>query len=103
MRSDFWFVHPYADDPAGDAEHAAAFTTSAHGWPPQLRATTAGPPAEPERRGLPGGSPPRPSDLRRIRRHHRVRVAAKGAATVAAAGGVVAAGWWAARVTPLRR
>jgi len=100
VRCDFWFVHPYADDPAGSAEHAAAFVVTADEWPPQLRTATAEPPVDPERPGIPGGLPPRPADLRRIRRHRNVRIAAKATAIVAAVG--IAASWTTRRTAARR-
>jgi hypothetical protein len=95
VRSDFWFVHPYADDPGGTAEHAAALTTSFDEWPPRLRPLGGGASPDPERPGLPGDLPPRPADLRRSRRRRTARITAEATAsflvTAAVAGGVVRA------------
>jgi alkaline phosphatase D len=90
VRSDVWFVHPYDHDPAAQAKRGAAFTTRSRDWPPRFVATTTEPPPEPGRLGLPTGLPRRPSDLQRIRRHRRVRLAAKGTAAVTAVVGAVA-------------
>jgi alkaline phosphatase D len=90
VRADVWFAHPYDQDPAAAAAWAAGFTTTAAGWPPRFVAATAPPPREPSRPDVPGGLPPRPGDLARIRRHRRVRIASKAAAGAAAAIGVAA-------------
>jgi len=57
----------------------------ARDWPPRFIAASSGPSPEPSRPGLPGGLPPRPTDLSTIRRHRRVRIAAKASAAVVAA------------------
>ena len=85
VRSDHWFVRPYDDDPSAGAQHAAAFTSSVDQWPPTLVPASEPPPPDPPRLGLPADLPPRPKELRRIRRRHRVRVAIKPAAIALAA------------------
>ena len=93
VRSDHWFVRPYVDDPDDEAQHAAGFTAAADAWPPTLRATPGPPPAEPVGADVPGGLPPRPADLSRIRRRRRARIAAKAAATATACAGLVVGLW----------
>jgi len=100
VRSDFWFVHPYADDPQRGAEHAAAFRTSRDEWPPRLHRVDDESSDEPARPGLPDGLPPRPADLRRIRRRRRTRITLKAGASIAVAGAALAgaaAGAWSSR------
>ena len=89
VRADFWFVHPYDHDPAGQADRAAGFMTQARDWPPRLVAASSVPPPEPPRPGLPAGLPRRPNDLPKIRRHRRVRIATKATAAVAATAAAV--------------
>ena len=80
VSSHWWFVHPYDDDPATEAEPAGCFTTSRDEWPPRLEvATERG--ADPDRPGLPAGLPARPADLCRIRRRRRIRIGVKAFAT----------------------
>ena len=90
VRADFWFVHPYDEDPAGRADRAAGFTTMARDWPPRFVATSSAPPPEPPRPGLPGRAATAPDPTcPRIRRHRRVRIATKATAAVAAAAAAV--------------
>jgi alkaline phosphatase D len=91
VRADFHFVHPYDDDPGGRSTRAAGFTTRFGDWPPRLAATTSDPPPDPARPQIPGGLPPRPSDLPAVRRRRRIRIAAKSLATTVVAATVVAA------------
>ena len=83
VSSQWWFVHPYDDDPAGAADLAASFTVEHSAWPPDLRPSIPAP-RDPPRPGLPAGLPPRPGDLARIRRRRRVRIGAKALGTAAA-------------------
>jgi alkaline phosphatase D len=79
----WWFVHPYDDDPAERAEPAMALRSDRADWPPRLQPAT---PVvtDPARVGLPEPAPPRPHDLRQLRRRRRVRLAAEGSAMAAA-------------------
>jgi alkaline phosphatase D len=75
-RAEWWFVHPYHDDPAASAELAKAFVTHRADWPPSFD------PSEergddPPRPGLPEPLPGRPDDLRVLRRHRRLRLMAE--------------------------
>jgi alkaline phosphatase D len=78
----WWFVHPYADDPAAQAQHAAAFRTQRADWPPRFERVedVAG---DPERPGLSEPLPARPDDLVRLRRRRAVRLGAEFAAVAA--------------------
>jgi alkaline phosphatase D len=100
VRSDHWFVRPYDDDPSAGARHAAGFTTAVDRWPPALATAPDPPPADPPRAGLPADLPPRPPELRRVRRRHRVRVASKPTVAVAVA---AAASWTALAAWSTRR
>jgi alkaline phosphatase D len=92
VTTTWWFVHPYAEDPARDAVPAMAFRSEHTPWPPTLERV------EPRtddlaRPDLPGGLPPRPADLRRLRWRRRARLATE--ATLAAALVVASATrWW---------
>ena len=56
VTTSWWFVHPYAEQPARDAVHAMAFRSTHRHWPPTLEQVD--PPArEPERPGLPDAAP----------------------------------------------
>jgi alkaline phosphatase D len=94
VTATWWFVHPYADDPGGDAVAAASYRTQRSAWPPDLEPVDAAPvAADPSRPGLPEPLPPRPGDLARLRRRRWVRLGAEVAAlgTAAAAPVVLAA------------
>lgn len=82
VRSHWWFVHPYDEDPAAGAELAASFTTAHRQWPPELR-TSSTSDVDPVRPGLPDALPERPDDLAHIRRRRRARLTAKAAGAVA--------------------
>jgi alkaline phosphatase D len=89
----WWFVHPYATEPAGDAIGAAAFRTEREHWPPRFEPVATGA-DDPARPGLPDPAPPRPDDLGRLRARRRLRLAGEAAAMTAAAAvpiGLVAA------------
>jgi alkaline phosphatase D len=75
----WWFVHPYATDPAQRAIPAAAFRTERNAWPPAFEAVDVAF-EEPERAGLPDALPPRPADLGRLRARRATRLAAETAA-----------------------
>jgi alkaline phosphatase D len=81
VRSHWWFVHPYDDDPAAAAKLAASFTTAHRDWPPGLE-TPSTRDADPVRPGLPEALPQRPDDLRSIRRRRLVRITAKAAGVI---------------------
>jgi alkaline phosphatase D len=82
VTASWWFVDPYADDPAGRTVPAAAFRSERAPWPPGFHRVE--PVADdPERPGLPGALPPRPGDLRRLRRRRLARLTAEGAAFAA--------------------
>jgi alkaline phosphatase D len=87
---EWWFVEPTADDPGADAWLGAAWTTSRDVWPPRLVEASAT--VDPTRPGLTGPAPPRPADLPRLQRSHRVRVAAARGLGLALTAAVVVAG-----------
>jgi alkaline phosphatase D len=78
----WWFVHPYAADPAGDAVTAAAYRSDRAHWPPTLEPLEREL-DEPARPGLPDGLPPRPDDLARLRTRRWIRLAAEASAWAA--------------------
>ncbi|MET0577388.1 MAG: alkaline phosphatase D family protein [Ilumatobacteraceae bacterium] len=84
VSSHWWFVHPYDEDPATEAELAAGFTTARDEWPPHLEVDTRRG-ADPDRPGLPTGLPARPADLGRLRRRRRIRIGAKAFGTAVGA------------------
>ncbi|MGI8759363.1 MAG: alkaline phosphatase D family protein [Acidimicrobiales bacterium] len=86
IRSEWWFVHPYHDQPAASAELATAFVTRRADWPPRLDASGDGN-DDPWRPGLADPLPPRPDDLPALRRRRRMRLAAE----MAGVGALVAA------------
>ena len=72
----WWFVEPTADDPAAEAELAAAYRTHRPSWPPRLESVAAEDvPPDPVRTGLPAPLPDRPDDLAEMRRSHLLRMA----------------------------
>ncbi len=89
VTTSWWFVHPYAEQPARDAVHAMAFRSTHRHWPPTLEQVE--PPArEPERPRLPDPLPSRPDDLRRLRWRRRGRLATEATLLAAAVAAVVA-------------
>ncbi|CAN5848353.1 alkaline phosphatase [soil metagenome] len=91
VASEWWFVHPYDQDPAATAELGAAFVTARTPWPPALARQGVGAP-DPVRPGLTAPLPDRPVDLPRIRRRRTIRVGAEGASLATVAAGTLAAG-----------
>lgn len=77
VSSEWWFVHPYDQDPAATAELGARFVTARTPWPPSLRRQDEAS-GDPVRPGLPAPLPARPSDLPGLRRRRRVRLTAEG-------------------------
>jgi len=78
VRSEWWFVQPYVEDPSAEAELAAVFVTERATWPPMLdRREDAS--ADPTRPGLPAALPDRPPDLASMRHRRTARVSAEGA------------------------
>jgi hypothetical protein len=75
----WWFVHPYATDPAAGAVTAAAFRTEHATWPPALEPFDREL-VEPTRPGLPADLPPRPDDLVRLRVRRWFRLTAEASA-----------------------
>jgi alkaline phosphatase D len=74
VTASWWFVEPTAADPAAGAELGAAFTSEHAAWPPCLERLEEDDLApDPVRPGLPAALPPRPADLPRLRRSHRLR------------------------------
>jgi hypothetical protein len=82
--AEWWFVHPYADDPAGDAVAAAAMRTDRSEWPPRFERIERGA-DDPDRPGLLEPLPARPADLGRMRARRWVRLGAESAAMFTAA------------------
>jgi alkaline phosphatase D len=83
----WWFVHPYADDPAADAVPAATFRCDRSSWPPsfdRVEDRHEDRHEDPVRPGLPEPMPPRPDDLGRLRARRRARLLAE-STTLAAA------------------
>jgi phosphodiesterase/alkaline phosphatase D-like protein len=72
-RAEWWFVHPYHDDPAASAELAKAFVTRRADWPPRFEVSEERS-DDPIRSGLPEPLPGRPDDLRSLRRRRRLRL-----------------------------
>ncbi|MGD9798947.1 MAG: alkaline phosphatase, partial [Acidimicrobiia bacterium] len=72
----WWFAHPYDLDPTARTVPGAAFRSEHRWWPPRLEAVD---PSmdDPVRPGLPRPLPGRPSDLSRLRRRRRLRLAAE--------------------------
>lgn len=69
VRVGWWFVDPYDVRPVPRGDIGAAFRTLREAWPPRWEESD--PPEIPaERTGLPGPSPPRPQDVRYVRRWH---------------------------------
>lgn len=92
VRSEWWFVDPYAKQPGRTAELAGAFVADRATWPPALVSRDDAS-SDPVRPGLPAPLPARPDDLVRIRRRRRLRLTAQaGAGMTAAFGAVVTAG-----------
>jgi alkaline phosphatase D len=94
VRAEWWFVHPYDEDPGGSAELAAAFTTDRAAWPPRLeripvrgarsRLLRRRPPASAHVDPIDGPPlPSRPDDLGAMRRWRRRRLARDAAAVLA--------------------
>lgn len=79
---EWWFVEPTDADPTDGQWLGAAWQTDRAAWPPRL--TEVEPSEDPDRSAL-GAPPPRPDDLSRIRRSHRVRVVTERAALAALA------------------
>ncbi len=76
----WWFIHPYADDPAADALPAATFRSTRGPWPPRLERIDEVAPVLQRPSDAP--SPPlpaRPADLRRLRIRRRFRIGAESA------------------------
>ena len=87
----WWFVEATAEDPAADAELGAAYRSRRASWPPRLEAVEPRP--DPVRPGLPEPLPPRPDDLPRLRRAHRLReVVSTGAGVLVPAAALAAVG-----------
>jgi hypothetical protein len=85
-------VEPTDEDPGTSRWLGAALATERAEWPPSL--TEASPTADPDRPDLTQAPPPRPSDLPRLQRSHRLRVVgarAMGLALVAVAGAIALA------------
>jgi alkaline phosphatase D len=89
VTSEWWFVHPYDEDPAEGAELGAVWVTTRPAWPPTLERVEQ-PTADPVRPGLPAPAPQRPADLGALRRHRARRLVLEGAGAVTAAGAVLA-------------
>ena len=83
---EWWFAHPYDEDPAATAVPAAAFVTRRATWPPQLEPAD-GAIVDPTRPGSPEPLPRRPADLGRLRMRRQLRLAAELSCAVAAATG----------------
>ena len=85
VRAEWWFVHPYHDQPARSAELGTTLVSRRADWPPRFHAS-GDRVSELSRPGLPEPLPPRPEDLPALRRRRRVRIAAEllGAGLVAA-------------------
>jgi alkaline phosphatase D len=88
-RVEWWFVHPYHNDPAASAELARAFVTRRADWPPRFDASEDRS-DDPVRPGLPEPLPGRPGDLGALRRRRRMRILAELTAAVAFAAAPVA-------------
>ncbi|CAN5710886.1 alkaline phosphatase D family protein [soil metagenome] len=73
VRSEWWFVHPYHEEPADSAELAATFVTRREDWPPRFH-PGGDRVADPPRPGLPVPLPGRPDDLSALRRRRRLRL-----------------------------
>lgn len=72
VRVAWWFVDPYDVDTIPKADVGAAFRTARTAWPPRWE--KAEPPQGPGNRGdLPDPLPPRPHDVRYVRRWHMRR------------------------------
>ena len=84
--AEWWFAHPYDEDPAANAVAAAAFVTARDRWPPQLEPTEAAL-VEPSRPALPEALPGRPADLGALRMRRRLRLVAELSGAVAAVTG----------------
>jgi alkaline phosphatase D len=69
--AEWWFVDAFGGDPSGTATSAATFATQRTDRPP--RWTPASPTPDPVRPGLAEPLPPRPGDLRQLRRRRRGR------------------------------
>jgi alkaline phosphatase D len=91
----WWHVHPWAQDPAQRETLGARFRTRHDAWPPCLepvpdgergrRTATREGPGHLGPRHHPGGLPPRPDDLRRLRRRRNARLVVEIAAPAAIA------------------
>ena len=96
----WWFVEATAQNPGGDAELGAAYSSPRAAWPPRLE-PLADQPRDAVRPGLPEPLPPRPDDLARLRRGHLVReVVSRGTGVLVPAAALVAVG---RRVVAARR
>jgi alkaline phosphatase D len=87
---EWWFVEPTDDDPGATSWLGAAWATERDAWPPRLvegSATT-----DPTRPDLAEPPPPRPEDLPRLQRSHRLRVLTARGLGVALVAAVVVAG-----------
>ena len=84
--AEWWFAHPYDEDPAANAVSAAGFVTARASWPPQLEPAD-GPLVDPPRLGLSEPLPRRPPDLGKLRMRRRLRLAGELASGVAVATG----------------
>ncbi len=80
----WWFVHPYARDPARNEIAAACYRTDRDEWPPNFTALDATMDRL-DRVGLIDPLPPRPGDLTSLRWRRRLRIMAESAAWIAAA------------------
>jgi alkaline phosphatase D len=90
VTATWWFVHPYAADPAGDAVLGASFRSDFDAWPPRFE------PVEveadlPDLAAMRQPVPPRPDDLDRLRWRRRFRLAGKTTAVVVAVVGSIVA------------
>jgi alkaline phosphatase D len=90
-RVEWWFAHPYDQDPAANAVPAAAFVTLRSSWPPQLEPAD-GAIVDLPRPGLPAPLPCRPANLGELRMRRRLRLAGEISGAVAAATGPLVVG-----------
>jgi alkaline phosphatase D len=94
--AEWWFVHPYTDDPSGTSVAAAAMRTDRALWPPTFERVERGA-DDPVRPGLPEPLPPRPADLARLRARRWVRLGVETVAMATAAAAPLALTAWALR------
>jgi hypothetical protein len=90
VTTSWWFVHPYAEQPALDAVQGMALRSTHRHWPPSLEQVDS-PAREPERTSLPEPLPSRPKDLRRLRWRRRGRLATESMLLAAAGAAVIVA------------